>query len=140
MRDVVIVSGARTPVGAFGGTLKSTPTVQLGALVLNETLKKVGLRPVTTDSLRQFDPNALKGKGMVELEKEAYDYDDTLQPVQIDDQDGVAWSQLADLHEREGNWEQAAAALERSFATISDPHQLSDIKYRLAGNLLRRPD
>ncbi len=85
MRDVVIVSSARTPVGAFGGSLKSTPVVQLGALVLNETLKKVGLRPVATDSLSRFEPDSLKGSGMVELEKEAYDYDDSLQPVQIDE-------------------------------------------------------
>jgi acetyl-CoA C-acetyltransferase len=85
MRDVVIVSGTRTPVGAFGGSLKSTPVVHLGALVLNETLKKVGLRPVATDSLSRFDPDFLKGRGMVELEKEAYDYDDSLQPVQIDE-------------------------------------------------------
>ena len=85
MRDVVIVSGARTPVGAFGGSLKSTPVVQLGALVLKETLKKAGLRPVATQKLTRFEPDALKGSGMVELEKEAYDYDDALQPVEIDE-------------------------------------------------------
>jgi acetyl-CoA C-acetyltransferase len=85
MRDVVIVSGARTPVGSFGGSLKTTPVVQLGALVLRETLKKVNLRPVATDSLTQFEPDALKGSGMIELEKEGYDYDDSLQPVQIDE-------------------------------------------------------
>ncbi len=85
MRDVVIVSGARTPVGAFGGTLKSTPVVELGGLVLKETLKKVGLRPVATESLTQFAPDALKDKGMVALEKDAYDYDDSLQPVQVDE-------------------------------------------------------
>jgi acetyl-CoA C-acetyltransferase len=85
MGDVVIVSGVRTPVGAFAGTLKDTPVVQLGALVLKETLKKVGLRPVATDNLTQFEPDIFRGKGMVELEKEAYDYDDSLQPVQIDE-------------------------------------------------------
>ncbi len=85
MRDVVIVSGVRTPVGAFAGTLKDTPVVQLGALVLKEALKKVGLRPVATDAFTQFEPDIFKGKGMVELEKEAYDYDDSLQPVQIDE-------------------------------------------------------
>ena len=56
MTDVVIVAGTRTPVGAFGGTLKSTPVVQLGALVLKETLKKAGLR-----------------LGMIDPEKEGYD-------------------------------------------------------------------
>lgn len=85
MQDVVIVSGARTPVGAFGGSLKATPVVQLGALVLRETLKKVGLRPVATEALAQFEPDLLKGKGMVDLEKDVYDYDDSLQPVQVDE-------------------------------------------------------
>ena len=85
MRDVVIVSGIRTPVGAFGGTLKDTPVVQLGALVLRETLKKAGLRPVATEDLTRFEPDALKGVGMIDLEKEGYDYDDRLQPVKIDE-------------------------------------------------------
>jgi acetyl-CoA C-acetyltransferase len=81
----VIVSGTRTPVGAFGGSLKTTPVVQLGALVLKETLKKAGLRPVAGEGLLQFAPDIFKGKGMVDLEKEAYDYEDSLQPVQIDE-------------------------------------------------------
>jgi acetyl-CoA C-acetyltransferase len=85
MRDVVIVSGARTPVGNFGGSLKRTPVVQLGALVLKETLKKVNLRPSATEALTQFEPDALKGTGMVNLEKEGYDYDDSFQPLQIDE-------------------------------------------------------
>jgi len=85
MRDVVIVSGARTPVGAFGGSLKDTPVVQLGALVLKETLKKVGLRPVASEKLTRFEPDALKDTGQVELEKGFYDYDVALQPVNIDE-------------------------------------------------------
>jgi len=85
MGDVVIVSGARTPIGAFGGSLKATPVVELGALVLKETLKKVGLRPVATDDLTRFEPDLFKGKGMVELEKKAYDYDGSLQPIQVDE-------------------------------------------------------
>jgi len=78
MKDVVVVSGARTAVGAFGGSLKSTPVVQLGALVLKETLKKAGVRPVASDNLIRFEPDALNGTGMIDLEKEAYDYGDTL--------------------------------------------------------------
>ncbi|MBW2709502.1 MAG: acetyl-CoA C-acetyltransferase [Deltaproteobacteria bacterium] len=85
MGDVVVVSGKRTPVGTFGKTLKSTPVVELGALVLKETLKNVQLKPVATDSLTQFEPDALKGIGMVDLEKQAYDYDDALQAVQVDE-------------------------------------------------------
>jgi acetyl-CoA C-acetyltransferase len=85
MRDVVIVSGIRTPVGTFGGTLKSTPVIQLGALVLKETLKKVNLKPVATDNLTRFEPDALKGIGMIDLEKGAYDYDNSSQPIEIDE-------------------------------------------------------
>jgi acetyl-CoA C-acetyltransferase len=85
MRDVLIVSGVRTPVGAFGGSLKTTPVVQLGALVLKETLKRAGLRPVASEGLLQVAPDIFKDKGMVDLEKEAYDYEDSLQPVQIDE-------------------------------------------------------
>lgn len=53
MRNTVIVSGARTAVGTFGGSLKSTPVVELGVLVLKETLKKVGLRPVAGEMTGQ---------------------------------------------------------------------------------------
>jgi acetyl-CoA C-acetyltransferase len=85
MTDAVIVSGVRTPVGAFGGSLKATPVVQLGALVLKEALKKANLRPVATDGLTRIGPDRLKGTGMIALEKEGYDYDDSLQPVEIDE-------------------------------------------------------
>ncbi len=85
MEDVVIVSAMRTAIGEFGVSLKSTPVVQLGTLVLKETLKKVGLKPVATEALTQFEPDAFKGIGMIDLEKKAYDYDDSLQPVQIDE-------------------------------------------------------
>lgn len=85
MKDVVIVSRARTAVGTFGATLKSTPVVDLGALVLKGALKKANLKPVATDALTQFEPDALKGRGMIDLEKKGYDYDDAAQPSQIDE-------------------------------------------------------
>ncbi len=85
MTDVVIVSGARTPVGNFGGALKGTPVVELGALVLKTTLKKTNLRPAASDTLTKFEPDGLKDLGMIELEKKSYDYDDSHHPVQIDE-------------------------------------------------------
>ena len=85
MRDVVIIGGVRTPVGSFGGSLKSTPVVTLGSLALKETLKRLGLRPVASDELKNFEPDALKGTGMIELEKNAYDYADSLETIQIDE-------------------------------------------------------
>ncbi len=85
MQDAVIVSCVRTPVGSFGGTLKTTPVVNLGAIVLKEALKKAGLKPVVSEKLASFDPDCLKGAGMIALEKEAYDYDGSLQPIQVDE-------------------------------------------------------
>ncbi len=45
MKEVVIVSAARTAVGAFGGTLKDTPPQDLGSLVIREAIKRAGLKP-----------------------------------------------------------------------------------------------
>ena len=43
MREVVIVSAARTPIGNFGGTLKDVPTRTLGATCIKEVLKRAGI-------------------------------------------------------------------------------------------------
>ena len=47
MSEVVIVSGVRTAIGAFGGSLKDVSVVSLGSLVIKEALKRAGLRPKT---------------------------------------------------------------------------------------------
>jgi acetyl-CoA C-acetyltransferase len=84
MHGVVIVSGSRTPVGAFSGSLKAFPVIELGALVLKETLKRAGLRP-GAEGLLQFALEALKDIATCEIEERAYDYDDSLQPITIDE-------------------------------------------------------
>lgn len=43
MSDIVIVAAARTAVGKFGGTLSKTPASELGALVIQDLLKRTGL-------------------------------------------------------------------------------------------------
>ena len=43
MRDVVITSAVRTPVGKFGGTLKDIPAPELGAISLREAIKRSGI-------------------------------------------------------------------------------------------------
>ena len=63
MKNVVIVSGARTPVGSFGGALKSVSVVDLGTVAMKETLKKVNLRPVAEDELVAYGPQTLKDQG-----------------------------------------------------------------------------
>ena len=43
MKQAVIVSAVRTPVGNFNGALSDVPAVELGALVLCEAVKRAGL-------------------------------------------------------------------------------------------------
>jgi len=42
-REVVVVSGVRTAIGTFGGSLKDTPTVDLAALVVKEALARASV-------------------------------------------------------------------------------------------------
>jgi acetyl-CoA C-acetyltransferase len=44
MREVVVVSGARTAIGTFGGSLKDVPPTQLGAIVVAEALKRAQVK------------------------------------------------------------------------------------------------
>ncbi len=85
MTDVAIVSGARTAVGAFGGSLREVSAIDLGALVIKEALKKAGLRPKSGRKLLEYAPAALKDSGLIELEKKYYDWADALQEVQVDE-------------------------------------------------------
>jgi acetyl-CoA C-acetyltransferase len=45
MREVVIVSAIRTPIGSFGGALSSFSATQLGALAIKAAVEKAGLKP-----------------------------------------------------------------------------------------------
>jgi acetyl-CoA C-acetyltransferase len=83
--EVVVVSGARTAIGAFGGSLKDIPVVALGAVVIREALKRAGLRPKSSEELLSYGPDALKSDGIIELEKKHYAYDSSLRPVHIDE-------------------------------------------------------
>ena len=51
MKDVVIVSAARTPIGAFGGTLKNTATRTLGAIAVKEAIERAGIKPEQVDEV-----------------------------------------------------------------------------------------
>ena len=51
MEDVVILSGVRTPIGAFGGSLREVAVERLGAVVLNEALKRAGIEPARVDDV-----------------------------------------------------------------------------------------
>jgi acetyl-CoA C-acetyltransferase len=85
MSEVVIVSGVRTAIGTFGGGLKEQTAAKLGAIVIKDVLKRVGLRPKSGANLMEHGPKALAGGGLCELEQKYYDWPDGLKDIQVDE-------------------------------------------------------
>ncbi len=85
MKKVVIVSGCRTPVGSFGGSLKDVSVVDLGATVLRETLIKAGLKP----AYRQLDtahrPEKLDNTKNLPLAQQYSTWADGARGIEIDE-------------------------------------------------------
>ncbi len=51
MKEVVIVSVARTPIGSFMGSLSSIPAPKLGAVAIKGALDKIGLNPALVEEV-----------------------------------------------------------------------------------------
>lgn len=51
MEDVVVLAGARTPIGAFGGSLASVSCANLGAAAVREAVKRSGVAPGDVDEI-----------------------------------------------------------------------------------------
>lgn len=51
MKEVVIASGARTPIGSFLGSLSTVSAPQLGAAAIKEALARAGLQPDQVDEV-----------------------------------------------------------------------------------------
>ena len=51
MREVVIVSAVRTPIGTFGGALKDVSAVDLGTLAVKEALKRANVDPALVEEV-----------------------------------------------------------------------------------------
>ena len=51
MKEVVIVSAARTPIGSFGGALKGIPTRKLGAIAIKGAVERAGIKPEMVDEV-----------------------------------------------------------------------------------------
>ena len=51
MKEVVIVSAVRTPIGSFGGCLSSVSATQLGAIAIKGALGKIGIDKKTVDEV-----------------------------------------------------------------------------------------
>src|SRR5512143_914876 len=50
-REVVIVGGARTPIGSFLGSLSAVPATRLGAIAIREALARAGVAPSAVDEV-----------------------------------------------------------------------------------------
>lgn len=85
MKEVVIVSGVRTAIGNYGGALQDVPAVKLGSIAIKEALKRGGLRPRRNPAELKFAPEAIKNDSLTDLEKKYFDWDDSLQEVDIDE-------------------------------------------------------
>lgn len=51
MKEVVILSGVRTPIGAFQGALSSFTAPQLGSIAIREALNRAGVAPDQVDEV-----------------------------------------------------------------------------------------
>ena len=85
MIEVVIVSGARTAVGNFGGSLKDKKAAELGAIAIKEAVKRAGLRPVVSNAVKGCRPDALGKFDMTDFQKKYYAFDASAKPVYFDE-------------------------------------------------------
>lgn len=85
MESVVIVSGARTAVGNFGGALKDVAAIDLGSIVIREVVKKAGLRPTLNQRMEAGRPVSLADQGQIELETRAGSWESGGSEVAIDE-------------------------------------------------------
>merc|ERR1711971_1324809 len=69
MKDVVLVSAARTPMGSFRGSLASIPAPRLGALAIEETLKRAEVEKEAVEDV--YMGNVLPGGMMQAPDRQA---------------------------------------------------------------------
>lgn len=50
-RDIVLLSGARTPFGAFTGSLKDVSAIDLGAIAAKAAIERAGISPTDVDEV-----------------------------------------------------------------------------------------
>ena len=51
MKEVVIASACRTPIGSFGGSLKNVSARRLGAITIKEAIRRAGIDPASVDEV-----------------------------------------------------------------------------------------
>lgn len=51
MREAIIIGAVRTPIGSFGGSLKDISAVELGSIVIAESIRRTGIKPGDVDEV-----------------------------------------------------------------------------------------
>lgn len=63
MKDVVIVSASRTPIGSFMGAFSELPAKTLGAISIQETIRRSGMNPKIIDEVIMGNISGTDPKG-----------------------------------------------------------------------------
>lgn len=85
MEKVVVVSGSRTAVGAFGGTLKDVPVVDLGAQVLRDTMDRAHVRPVKNHDFSDTVPAKLADQQDLPIDTDNSNWESSATPIAVDE-------------------------------------------------------
>src|SRR5437879_1410657 len=51
MNKAIIISGARTAIGSFGGSLKDVPVTELGRVVIESAIERAGIDKADVDEV-----------------------------------------------------------------------------------------
>ena len=51
MKDIIIASAVRTPIGSFNGALSYIPSTGLGSIAVSEAIKRAGIKPTDIDEV-----------------------------------------------------------------------------------------
>lgn len=77
LRDVVVVSAVRTPMGNFGGSLRDLPVWELGKHAMSEALRRAGVRP------DEMDAFALSSQQKAARAQDNGWFDEEVTPVEV---------------------------------------------------------
>ncbi|MDH5695905.1 MAG: acetyl-CoA C-acetyltransferase [Dehalococcoidia bacterium] len=85
MTEVVIVSGVRTAIGTFGGSLRDIEVMDLGKVVIKGVLDKIGRRPLVPEEIKELRPSVLRDVDKSPVEPTYMDWDESLPGLKIDE-------------------------------------------------------
>ena len=85
MTEAVIVSGVRTAIGAFGGSLRDVEVMDLGKVVIKGVLDRVGRRPLVPEEIKELRPSILRDVDKSPIEQKYMAWDENLPGLKIDE-------------------------------------------------------